>query len=412
MPGSCTAGTPCSTCTWFQDRRFSVASVGITLVFFAMFGMFFLITQYFQLVLGYGTLEAGLKQLPVAFSFMIIAPRTPALSARFGANRVVARRPGARRPAACSLFNTFDTSHALPLVLVTMVLISAGMAAHHRPAHRLDHVARCPRARAGVGSAMNDTTRELGGALGVAVLGSLVLSQFQSSISGSISGLPERLATWPTRASPEPSRRRSSSAVRRQASSPTAAQDAYFTGMGMACTVAAVVALLAAGVVWRFLRAPAPAQVPERRQPTEREVDGLQAVAGGLSAGALRRVRSGRAAGEVGDVVVGAHDRAVGADGDAGDRRLVEVEPPRHLDAGAERPGHGGLDRQDVAHDHDVALACASVAQLARARPSPRDPLGDVRRRARRRAGRSRRRCASRPHVAGTSRTGTPSSTP
>ena len=46
---------------WFRDRRFSVASVGIMLVFFAMFGMFFLITQYFQLVLGYGTFEAGLE---------------------------------------------------------------------------------------------------------------------------------------------------------------------------------------------------------------------------------------------------------------------------------------------------------------------------------------------------------------
>src|SRR5215217_1583077 len=70
------------------DRHFSVSSGGITLIFFAMFGTFFLTTQYFQLVLGYTPLEAGVRLLPMSFVMMFLAPQTPKLVARFGANTV------------------------------------------------------------------------------------------------------------------------------------------------------------------------------------------------------------------------------------------------------------------------------------------------------------------------------------
>ena len=75
---------------YFLDPRFGVAAGVITLVFFAMLGFFFLLTQYFQLVLGYGTLEAGVKQLPFAAVMMLLAPNSPRLAAKFGTNRVVA----------------------------------------------------------------------------------------------------------------------------------------------------------------------------------------------------------------------------------------------------------------------------------------------------------------------------------
>ena len=176
---------------WFKDPRFSVASFGIMLVFFAMFGMFFLITQYFQLVLGYGTFEAGLAQLPVAFSFMLIAPRTPQALGPVRGQQGGGRRPGRRRRRLGAVQHVRRDTTGYPWILVTMVLISAGMAATIAPLTG-SIMSAVPASRAGVGSAMNDTTRELGGALGVAVLGSLVLSQFQSSISGSISGLPEQ----------------------------------------------------------------------------------------------------------------------------------------------------------------------------------------------------------------------------
>ena len=75
---------------YFTDPRFGVAAGVITLVFFAMFGFFFLLTQYFQLVLGFSAFEAGVRQLPFAAVMMTLAPQSPKFAARYGANRVVA----------------------------------------------------------------------------------------------------------------------------------------------------------------------------------------------------------------------------------------------------------------------------------------------------------------------------------
>ena len=99
----------------FKDRRFSVAAGGITLVFFAMFGTFFLVTQYFQLVLGYGALEAGLLQLPMAVSIMAVAPQTPELAARFGANRVGRRSGSPSSAVGLLLFDTLDADTPYPV---------------------------------------------------------------------------------------------------------------------------------------------------------------------------------------------------------------------------------------------------------------------------------------------------------
>ena len=77
----------------FRDRRFSVASGGMTLTFFAMFGTFFLVAQYLQLVLGYSPLESGLLQLPIAFIIMFVAPAGAAV------RRAASARPGWSRSA-------------------------------------------------------------------------------------------------------------------------------------------------------------------------------------------------------------------------------------------------------------------------------------------------------------------------
>ena len=72
----------------FQNPRFAVSSGGITLVFFALFGTFFMLTQYLQGVLGYSPLGAAVRLLPISVVMMAVAPNTPKLVARFGANRV------------------------------------------------------------------------------------------------------------------------------------------------------------------------------------------------------------------------------------------------------------------------------------------------------------------------------------
>ena len=122
-----------------------------------------------------------------------------------------------------------------------------------------------PRERAGVGSAMNDTSREMGGALGVAVLGSLVASQFDSHIAGAVSGLtPGQQATAEASLA---------GAIKVASGLPAEAgatlvrdaQDAFLSGFHLAAGVAAVVVLAAAVVAWRLL--------PLRRPVAAIEVD-------------------------------------------------------------------------------------------------------------------------------------------
>jgi len=244
---------------FFEDRRFSVSSGGITLIFFAMFGTFFLTTQYFQLVLGYSPLGAGVRLLPMSFVMMFVAPQTPKLVTRFGANRVGAA--GLLLVSAGLVFYSLagvDTPY-LPVIAIFVVL-AAGFALTMSPM-TTQLMSAVPRSKAGVGSAMNDTTRELGGALGVAVLGSLVTSRYASSLASALEGAaaPVReiagsglsgavaLADHPEQF---PGLRLAPGAAD---GIKAAAQQAFVDGLGVACLVAAVVVALAAVAVFRYL---------------------------------------------------------------------------------------------------------------------------------------------------------------
>ena len=88
---------------FFRNPAFSTGTGGMILVFLAMFGVMFLITQYFQLVLGYSPLSSALRMLPMAPIMIIVAPLTPRLSRKFGAHRVVAVGHGARRDRAADV---------------------------------------------------------------------------------------------------------------------------------------------------------------------------------------------------------------------------------------------------------------------------------------------------------------------
>jgi EmrB/QacA subfamily drug resistance transporter len=174
----------------FRDRRFSVASGGMTLTFFAMFGTFFLVAQYFQLVLGYSPLQSGLLQLPMAIVIMALSPNIPKFVARFGAARVV---PVGLTFIGIGLlaFSQVQTDSSIWAVYVSIIPLAAGMATTMTPLTTLI-MSSVPLGKAGVGSAMNDTTRELGGALGVAILGSVVTSRYTTSLGPSLASLPEQ----------------------------------------------------------------------------------------------------------------------------------------------------------------------------------------------------------------------------
>jgi EmrB/QacA subfamily drug resistance transporter len=244
----------------FRDERFSVASGGMLFIFFAMFGIFFLLTQYFQLVLGYDALKAGIAQLPFAATLMILAPRGPRLAARIGLNRTIALGMGLAA-VGLLLFSLVTPGTPYGLLLVPMVTMSAGMALA-TPSLTGSIMSAVPLGKAGVGSAMNDVTRELGGALGVAVLGSLVASRYDSLISGVISGLsgPAHSAADQSLAGAlEVGARLGGAEGQRLAAT---AKDAYTSGMNTATLVAAVVAAIGSVVVYRKLPSTRPVMAP------------------------------------------------------------------------------------------------------------------------------------------------------
>jgi EmrB/QacA subfamily drug resistance transporter len=171
----------------FKDRRFSVASGGMTLVFFAMYGTFFLMSQYFQLVHSYTPFESGLFQLPMAAVMMTMAPQAPKFVARYGAHKVVSTGL-ALVGLGLLVFSQITVDMAIWWFYPSILLLGLGMSITMAPL-TAQIMSAVSLGKAGVGSAMNDTTRELGGALGVAVLGSLVTSQYTSAVDQHLGGV-------------------------------------------------------------------------------------------------------------------------------------------------------------------------------------------------------------------------------
>ena len=258
----------------FGNAQFSAACAAITLVFFAMFGTFFLLTQYLQLVLGYGTLEAGVRTLPMAVTMMIAAPSSARLVERFGSRRVVSTGL-AVVAGGLLLLSTAEVDSPYLLVAASLVVLATGMGMSMAPS-TAGIMASLPLGKAGVGSAVNDTTRELGGALGVAVLGSLLASRYAGALPESIPGLPEPVvaavrnslgaALQVATGLPQPA----------GAALALSAREAFVDAMSVSLTVASAFALTAAFLVSRYYpdRTPAPAParagVPPPRPLTHR----------------------------------------------------------------------------------------------------------------------------------------------
>jgi EmrB/QacA subfamily drug resistance transporter len=174
----------------FRTPAFSAASGSVTVAFFALFGFIFLVTQYFQFIRGYGTLSTGLRILPVATTIAIGSVAGVALAGRLGTRAVV-----------CSGLLLLGTSFGwialsptfMPYgqIVGQMVLMGLGLGLTTAPATE-SILSVLPPAKAGVGSAVNDATREAGGTLGVAVLGSIFTSLYADRIgSGAFSLLPD-----------------------------------------------------------------------------------------------------------------------------------------------------------------------------------------------------------------------------
>src|ERR1035437_6374364 len=165
----------------FTSRAFSTAAVSVTVIFFALFGSLFVLTQYLQLVHGYSPLSAGLRALPFALAIGAMSPVSPILASRFGTRLVI--------PAGLALMglglldlSTVGVHSAYPPIALAVAIMGAGMGLVMAPASTTI-MTTVPAHQAGAGSAINDTIREVGGALGIAVVGSLAAAVYRSQLT-------------------------------------------------------------------------------------------------------------------------------------------------------------------------------------------------------------------------------------
>lgn len=246
---------------YFGRRGFTGGSLAISMVFFGMFGMFFMLTQYLQLVRGYSALEAAVRTLPFSVAIMVAAPSSAALAARFGTRAVVSSGLTVAGTGML-LMSTIDTASAYWLLALSFVVLASGMGLTMAPS-TASIMSSLPHYKAGVGSAMNDTTRELGGALGVAVLGSVLASTYTHSLREVSADLPPGVATQ-IRHSLADAMRGSAELGPRAGEVVGAARNAFVDGMSRALGIGAIVAYAGAAIAfvvlprWVPLGQPAP----------------------------------------------------------------------------------------------------------------------------------------------------------
>jgi len=262
------AAHPMLDVTFFRNPRFTAASLGVMFGYFAMFGSLFLMSQLLQFVLGYSALDAGVRLLPLALSMAVLSTVSPKLVEWVGTKVVVAS--GMALVAVALLWEARVGSGGTYLdYLPGLVLLGTGVALTWAPATE-SIMGSLPAAKAGVGSSVNDTVREIGGALGVAVLGSVLTSHYTGAISSATAGLPPRTA----HVAGDSLGGAVVVAQHLGGSSGLAilhaAQAAFVDGFGVALTVAAVVAAAGAAVaaIWLPARAEASEPVtPELEHP-------------------------------------------------------------------------------------------------------------------------------------------------
>ena len=178
--------------SFFRSARFSAGIAAISISYFALFGTLFLLTQYLQFVQGYSALEAGLRTAPLAIGIGIGAGRSDALVRRFGTTRVVLMGSiGLGLVIGSMGLWTVGTTYWIVGSAIALMAFFMG----NVMAPATDSVmGAVPEAKAGVGSAMNDVTRQVGGALGIAVIGSVLNGSYSSKMADAVATLPPTAA--------------------------------------------------------------------------------------------------------------------------------------------------------------------------------------------------------------------------
>jgi EmrB/QacA subfamily drug resistance transporter len=234
----------------FRDARFSAAVASVGLVFFAAMGTLFFLAFYLQLVRGYTPLQAGLMMIPFAAAQLIFAPQSASMVRRFGPKAVCATGLAL---VTVGLGGFVLVGAAAPLwVLIALTFIQGAGMANVMPPATESIMSSLPREKAGVGSAIQNTVRQVSGALGVAVLGSVLAGVYRGEIADPVQNLPAPLRD----AASESITGAYGAADQAGPAAPaiiTAANDAFVTAMHWAAAGSALVALLSIGVVLAWL---------------------------------------------------------------------------------------------------------------------------------------------------------------
>jgi EmrB/QacA subfamily drug resistance transporter len=263
----------------FANLRFTAGSVSVTFAFFALFGFVFLVTQYFQFVRGYDALQAGIRTVPFALFAAAAAPSAAKLAERFGTKAIVTSGL-VSMAAGFAWTTTADAGTSYWIIVGQMALMGGGLGLVQAPATEAI-MGSLPPAKAGVGSAVNDTARELGGTLGVAVVGSVFSSVYASRLGDLLGGSPLpadslSLAKESTGAGMAVADRAGEiggpgAGVAVRDAVTTSFLDGWHTGSW----VSTGVVLAGALVAWRFL----PARAGERRRASRAELAAGQSTA-------------------------------------------------------------------------------------------------------------------------------------
>lgn len=254
----------------FRNPRFTAANTAIALTFFGLLGFSFMITQYFQVVRGYDPLRGGLATTPFAVIIAVLAAPAIMLMRRVGTKIVV----GA---GLILMSGGFVVATVTPVnanywhqIIASMVLMASGLAFATGPA--TDAImGALPPTKAGVGSAVNDMTREIGALLGVAILGSVLNSVYSSRTLSALTslGAPRAVgvraggsivAGLATAAHFPPAARKAAT---------SGVKDAFITGLHQSSVVAAAMVALAALVALVFLPARAAHSAPAAPRQAE-----------------------------------------------------------------------------------------------------------------------------------------------
>lgn len=174
---------------YFRDKVFSAAIAAIALVFFALMGVTFFSVFYIQSVRGYSPLQTGLLLLPLALAQLFFAPRARHVVDRFG-YRAVTTGGLLTIAATLAAFLLFDHDTPVWVIEVVFFLMGAGMA-HVMTPTSVVIMQALPREKAGSASALSNTFRQVGGALGIAVLGSVLSTAYRSGVEDELAFLPE-----------------------------------------------------------------------------------------------------------------------------------------------------------------------------------------------------------------------------